>query len=232
VRKAVITAVVAALALAGTADAGTDPYADAFPPETTIVSGPPDVARESRPTFELAASEAGSSFECSVDGGPFLSCESPFTTDPLDHGPHSVRARAIDEDGNADPTPAVRSFAVDRQISGANASARPRQTQSGRPVELAITVKATEGVRVRGTGRVRLGRRGSFAFESSAAELSPGEPRRLTLRPRRSSASRKVLRSLRRGGSARATVGATFTDGVGNRATLDVPVTLTRAKRR
>ena len=213
-------------------DIGADEARDAVPPETTIVSGPPAVAREARPTFELSSSEAGSSFECSVDGGPFVPCPTPFTTEPLDHGPHSVRARAVDEAGNADPTPAASSFEVDRVISGANASARPRQAQSGRPVELAITVRASEGVRVRGTGRIRLSRRRSFALESRAVKLDPGERSRLRVRPRKRSATRKILESLRREGSARATAGATFTDGVGNRATLEVPVTVKRGKRR
>ena len=143
-----------------------------------------------------------------------------------------MRVRAVDPAGNADPTPAERSFEIDRVISGANASAPPRQPQRGRPVELAITVKASEAVRVRGTGVVRLGKRRSFAFESRTVSIDGGERRRLRVPPRKRSASRKILKALRRGGRTGGIVRATFVDRVGNRATLEVPVTLTRGKRR
>ena len=213
-------------------DIGADEIFDFIPPETTITSAPPDLARDSRPTFEFTASEPGSTFFCAVDGEPAVPCESPFTTAALEHGGHSVRVRAVDPAGNADPTPAERSFEIDRVISGANASARPRQPQRGRPVELAITVKASEAVRVRGTGVVRLGKRRSFAFESRAVSIDGGERRRLRVPPRKRSASRKILKALRRGGRTGGIVRATFVDQVGNRATLEVPVTLTRGKRR
>ena len=37
----------------------------------------------------------------------FASCASPFTTPPLDSGPHSFVVRAIDASGNVDPSPAL-----------------------------------------------------------------------------------------------------------------------------
>ena len=209
-------------------DIGADEILDFVAPETTITSGPPDLDREARPTFGFVASEPGSTFRCTVDDEPAVDCESPYTTDALEHGAHSVRVRAIDPAGNADPTPAERSFEIDRVISGANASARPRQRQRGRPVELAITVRAGEPVRVRGTGRIRLDKRRSFSFDSRAVSLEAGERERLRLRPRKRSASRKILKALRRRSGAAGVIGATFTDGVGNRATLTTPVELRR----
>ena len=85
---------------------------------------------------------------------------------------------------------------------------------------------------MRGTGVVRLGKRRSFAFESRTVSIDGGERRRLRVPPRKRSASRKILKALRRGGRTGGVVRATFVDRVGNRATLEVPVMLTRGKRR
>src|SRR6185369_16763929 len=43
----------------------------------------------------------------------FAPCASPFTTGVLADGDHSFDIRAVDVAGNADPTPASRSFTVD-----------------------------------------------------------------------------------------------------------------------
>ena len=83
------------------------------PPDTTIDSGPSGATNDPTPTFGFSANEAGSSFECRVDGGAWGSCSTPETTGSLTDGAHTFEVRATDLAGNVDPTPASRSFTVD-----------------------------------------------------------------------------------------------------------------------
>ena len=63
--------------------------------------------RSARRRFTFASSEPGSTFECSIDGGAFTPCTSPFTPPALARA--STRSRARDDAaGNADATPATR----------------------------------------------------------------------------------------------------------------------------
>jgi myo-inositol-hexaphosphate 3-phosphohydrolase len=86
---------------------------DASPPDTTIESGPSGRVNYTTAQFAFSASEAGSIFECSLDGAAFSVCTSPATYTGLTEGSHSFQARAIDESGNTDPTPASRTWTVD-----------------------------------------------------------------------------------------------------------------------
>jgi uncharacterized delta-60 repeat protein len=88
---------------------------DPTKPETTITSGPADGSSitDATPTFTFTSSEPGSTFECRVDSEAFTACTSPQTTAPLSDGQHSFAVRAIDASGQADPTPATRTFTVD-----------------------------------------------------------------------------------------------------------------------
>ena len=95
---------------------------DTVPPQTTITSGPtgtwaPGKTNDSTPTFTFESNEPGSTFECSVDGGPWQSCTSPFTTPRLPDGQHSFRVRATDPAGNTDPTPAASTFTIEPSCS-------------------------------------------------------------------------------------------------------------------
>ena len=84
---------------------------DNTPPDTALTSTPPGVGPDSA-TFAFAASESGSTFECSLDGAPFAACTSPKTYSGLAPGPHSFSVRALDALGNVDPTPASYSWNV------------------------------------------------------------------------------------------------------------------------
>ena len=81
-------------------------------PQTTIDSGPSGLTNDPTPTFTFSSSEAGSSFQCKINSSSFTSCSSPKTTFHLSDGSHTFYVRAIDQAGNADPTPASRSFTV------------------------------------------------------------------------------------------------------------------------
>ena len=52
------------------------------------------------------SSDEPASYECSLDGGSYRGCGSTTTFSGLDHGRHSLTARATDGAGNTDPSPA------------------------------------------------------------------------------------------------------------------------------
>ena len=90
-----------------------EPPPDTTPPETTVASGPPATTTATSATFVFSASEAGSSFECALDGAALAACVSPHEVTGLSVGGHSVAVRATDAAGNTDPTPAVYSWTVE-----------------------------------------------------------------------------------------------------------------------
>ena len=85
---------------------------DTEPPETTIVSAPSGSTTSHEATVAFSASESGSTFGCSLDGGEFSSCTSPKALTALGAGAHELRVRATDAAGNTDPTPASASWTV------------------------------------------------------------------------------------------------------------------------
>ena len=95
----------------GNAGPGAVDPADAGPPDTAIIHRPRDRTRRRKASIEFSSSEAGSTFECSLDSGPFRSCSSPQTV-KVKRGHHSFAVRAIDAGGSADPTPATASWTV------------------------------------------------------------------------------------------------------------------------
>jgi hypothetical protein len=98
---------------------------DTKAPNTTITSGPPALTNNPQATFEFS-SGPGSAFQCSVDGGAFLPCSSPFTTDPLGEGKHNFQVKAVDLAGNADKTPAkAKAWTVDTTPPDTTLTAMP-----------------------------------------------------------------------------------------------------------
>jgi hypothetical protein len=87
---------------AGTVDPtpATSQY-DTTPADTTLEPG--------GPPFTFSATPAGLTFECSLDHGEFAACTSPHDPGELPEGEHTFEVRAA-----GDPTPASRTFIVDR----------------------------------------------------------------------------------------------------------------------
>ena len=81
-------------------------------PETTIESGPPASTVSASASFTLSSDDPAATFECSLDGAPWGSCESPHQLNGLSVGEHTLQARAKDVAGSVDPTPASRSWTV------------------------------------------------------------------------------------------------------------------------
>src|SRR5215217_4117232 len=59
---------------------------DTTPPETTIDTGPTGTVNTSSASFAFSSSEAGSTFQCSLDGAAFTSCSSPTSYSALSDG--------------------------------------------------------------------------------------------------------------------------------------------------
>lgn len=87
--------------------------ASVAPLETSITSMPPAVTAETSATFAFSSSEAGATFECSLQEGSFSPCSSPVTFHALPDGAYTFRVRAVDEAGHTDETPASHAWRVD-----------------------------------------------------------------------------------------------------------------------
>ncbi|HEV3375765.1 MAG TPA: right-handed parallel beta-helix repeat-containing protein, partial [Thermoleophilaceae bacterium] len=96
---------------------------DTTAPETTIDSGPADPTNKASASFEFSSNEAGSTFECSLDGAPFEACASGYSD--LAEGSHELRARATDRAGNTDPTPVSYTWLVDLTAPETSIGDRP-----------------------------------------------------------------------------------------------------------
>jgi hypothetical protein len=69
------------------------------PPAPSILSGPAPSTIEPDASFMFSSSRPGVSFECRVNGGPFLACASPQSYVDLDVGTHRFEVRAVDATG-------------------------------------------------------------------------------------------------------------------------------------
>jgi len=86
---------------------------DATPPETAIVSRPSDPSASPIAAFTYSSSEAGSTFQCKLDGGNFNNCPATgISYSGLGDGARTFQVRAIDTSNNVDPTPAGYSFGI------------------------------------------------------------------------------------------------------------------------
>jgi hypothetical protein len=125
----------------GTPPPGTPPPGpDETAPQTTISSGPNGPTNDATPTFAFDAGESGATFACRVDEGDWGDCTSPWTTSALDDGEHAVSVRASDAAGNADASPATRSFTVDTVSPHTTITSAPPATSTSDRASLAFTV--------------------------------------------------------------------------------------------
>ena len=91
----------------------TAPTVDTVPPSTSLTNVPPAATNQTTFEFQFASNEAGSTFECQLDGGTIAACSSPHTASDLSEGEHTFRVRATDAAGNTDATWAVATWIVD-----------------------------------------------------------------------------------------------------------------------
>jgi len=76
---------------------------DTTPPTVTITTAPPASTTDRNTAFSFVASESGSTFSCSLDGGSFAACTSPISYTRLPVGAHTFSVRATDPSGNTGP---------------------------------------------------------------------------------------------------------------------------------
>jgi hypothetical protein len=91
----------------------SEPPVDETPPQTSIVQGPAGSTTSTTATFSLSSSESSSSFDCNLDGEGWEPCAATPTYTELEAGEHEFAARAVDANGNVDPTPATREWTIE-----------------------------------------------------------------------------------------------------------------------
>lgn len=87
-------------------------YPSCTPVDTFFLSTPGALTRKSSAAFTLSGSAGAGDrsiveFECSLDGAAFAPCANVVRLSNLAYGPHTFRARAADDLGNVDATPAA-----------------------------------------------------------------------------------------------------------------------------
>jgi hypothetical protein len=87
------------------------------PPDATFIKTPNKRVLTTKPSvaveFTFLSNKAGSHFECAREGGTFAPCSSPLTY-RVGEGWHFIMVKAIDREGNADPSPDDFLFKVRR----------------------------------------------------------------------------------------------------------------------
>jgi CSLREA domain-containing protein len=92
---------------------GVAPPPDTTAPDTTALAGPGGATTATSATFEFGATEAGSTFACSLDGAAFTACTSPAQRTSLAVGGHTFEVRATDPAGNVDTSPVAWAWTVE-----------------------------------------------------------------------------------------------------------------------
>lgn len=90
-------------------------HVDSTAPDTMITSGPPSFDNSTTATIVFTGTPTDdiAKFECAFDSDTYAECTSPYMIDNLISGTHTVKVRAVDAIGNADPTPAQHSWTTD-----------------------------------------------------------------------------------------------------------------------
>lgn len=110
---------------------------DTTPPDTTILSGPPNPTTNTNAPFSFSASEPGSTFECSLDGAAFSGCSSPVEYIGLTVGGHVFGVRATDPAGNTDSTPALYIWTIEPPDPAPSPTTTPSPTETPTPTPTA-----------------------------------------------------------------------------------------------
>jgi hypothetical protein len=122
---------------------------DTAPPDTSIDSGPSGSGNGPSASFEFSSTEAGSDFACSLDGGALQSCASPQAYTGLAAGPHAFSVTATDPHGNADPSPATRSWSVGSSpLSPPSTTPPPRNPRGAEPSTTIHTSQIRRFIRI------------------------------------------------------------------------------------
>ena len=110
---------------------------DKTAPNTTITPPvPPVLTNNPVATFNFTSTEVGGGFQCSLDGGAFADCTSPFVSPTLLDGKHNFQVKAKDAAGNLDKSAAkAKAWTVDTIL--------PITTITGKPTNPTTSTSAT-----------------------------------------------------------------------------------------
>lgn len=103
---------VSSVGVADTTPASWQFTVDTSAPSTTVNGTVPSRTNQSI-ALTFASSEEPSTFQCSIDGGAFAPCDTPYSSPVLADGTHTLEVAAIDRAGNIDPAPVSRTWTVD-----------------------------------------------------------------------------------------------------------------------
>ena len=145
---------------------------DTTPPQTSIVRGPAKSTTATTAAFSLSSSETGSTFDCNLDSEGWEPCPPSTTYAELEAGEHEFSARAVDPNGNTDPTPAVRGWTIE---SPSPPPPPPTEETAGCSTVVSSVSAAKAAVSSAGTGSVICladGRYGEVTLNASKA--APG----------------------------------------------------------
>ena len=82
------------------------------PPDTTIATGPPASTVNTTANFTFTSNDPLATFQCSLDGESFSSCDTPHLEENLLPGNRELLVRATNDAGTVDPTPASYRWTV------------------------------------------------------------------------------------------------------------------------
>ena len=95
------------------AEQSLPPVTDHTRPVSRWTQRPPAVSSLRTATFGFA-SDPGVTFSCSLDGGVFRLCTSPFPIPPQSPGAHTFAVQATDAAGNVEKTPLTAKWQIDQ----------------------------------------------------------------------------------------------------------------------
>jgi arylsulfatase A-like enzyme len=148
---------------------------DSTAPDTTITSGPSGSTGNSSPSFSFTSTESPATFTCSMDSAPYSACTSPQAYSGLADGSHTFRVKAADAAGNADGSPATRSFTINTAVVGTPSltSTTPASPANQNSPKIVGSAPAGSTVRLYTTSDCS---GASVAQGTAAALASPGLP--------------------------------------------------------
>lgn len=106
---------------------------DTVAPDTTLLSGPAagSSSNTSSATFTFSSPDSGATFQCRIDAEAFAPCTSPHSRTGLANGDRTLEVRAVDAAGNADPSPASRTWTVNLRDADRDGHNSPQDCDDG-----------------------------------------------------------------------------------------------------
>lgn len=86
---------------------------DTVAPDTMLTAVPPPADNNPMVRFAFRSNEEDATFDCTLDGGAYVACESGAGLGPIGDGSHVFAVRAYDRAGNLDASPAIHAWVVD-----------------------------------------------------------------------------------------------------------------------